>query len=286
MDTSQIFSNLINRDGLGIVIKEGVSQARDLATSLMEALNPEFSRSWVCSTVELDKMTVFQPVPLIITIGGDGTILRTVRLAAPAAIPILGINMGGVGYLTEVDSGDPVNDLPHLLVQIPRIEERDMLEIKIHDTEQLSQPMISMFGLNEVVIARSGLARLTVIDLTIDNFDCGRIRSDGIVVATSTGSTAYAHSLGGPVIHPESSDLLLLVPAMQMHRMNPIVIKANSIIQAKPIGNYSVAVSVDGFIDHALKPNEYALVSNSLRKAKFLRYTNTHSFYRRLWKAP
>ena len=297
MDTSQTYLDLIKHAGLGIVVKENVAEAKILASSIINKLCPNHGSAWVYSTSQLDKMDLLQEVPLIITIGGDGTILRTARLASSQGIPILGINMGGVGYLTELESPDlpcfyqgtgaiekSLSDLQECLSAFPRIEERSMLEIRIC-TKDDNDGHSTLFALNEVVVARNGIARLTVLDLMIDDYVCGRIRSDGAVIATPTGSTDYVRSLGGPIVYPESSDLLLLLPASQSTKMNPIVLGPNSTVRLKPVSTDSMVVSVDGFMDHSLDKDELVEINAADRTTKFLRYKDAHnSFYSRLWK--
>ena len=285
MDTSQTYLDSIKHTGLGIVVKENVADAKSLASSIIKKLCPDLASPWICSTSQIDKASTMHDVPLIITIGGDGTILRTARLAAPQSIPILGINMGGVGYLTELDAPITLDDLLDCLATTPRIEERSMLKIKILDLGMSPIMSKSICALNEVVVARNGIGKLTTIDLTVDDFECPRIRSDGVVVATPTGSTAYARSLGGPVVHPESSDLLLLLPASQGIRINPMILGTNSTIRLKPAGTDSMAVSVDGFMDYTLNKDEVVEISSAECTTKFLRYRDARdSFYPRLWK--
>ena len=285
MDTSQTYLDLIKHAGLGIVVKENVAEAKTLASSIIDNICPDHEFAWICSTSQLDKMDVLQEVPLIITIGGDGTILRTARLASSQGIPILGINMGGVGYLTELESSISLGDLQQCLSVFPRIEERSMLEIRILDKAKSSTYSQSFFALNEVVVARNGIARLTTLDLLIDGYECGRIRSDGAVVATPTGSTAYVRSLGGPILYPESSDLLLLLPASQNTKMNPIVLGPNATVRLNPVNIDLMVVSVDGFMDYSLDKDEVVEIAAADRKTKFLRYKNARdSFYARLWK--
>ena len=285
MDTSQTYLDLIKHTGLGIVVKENVAEAKTLASSIIDNICPDHEFTWICSTSQLDKMDVLQEVPLIITIGGDGTILRTARLASSQSIPILGINMGGVGYLTELESSISLGDLQQYLTVFPRIEERSMLEIRILDKAKSSTYSQSFFALNEVVVARNGIARLTTLDLLIDGYECGRIRSDGAVVATPTGSTAYVRSLGGPILYPESSDLLLLLPASQNTKMNPIVLGPNATVRLNPVNIDLMVVSVDGFMDYSLDKDEVVEIAAAHRKTKFLRYKNARdSFYARLWK--
>ena len=285
MDTSQTYLDLIKHAGLGIVVKENVAEATTLASSIINNLCSDHGSTWICSTSQLDKMDCLQGVPLIITIGGDGTILRTARLASTQSIPILGINMGGVGYLTELESSISLGDLQQCLSVFPRIEERSMLEIRILDKAMVLQHGKSLFALNEVVVARNGIARLTTLDLILDGYECGRIRSDGVVIATPTGSTAYVRSLGGPIIYPESSDLLLLLPASQSTKMNPIVLGPNSTVWLKPVNTDSMVLSVDGFMDHSLDKNQVVEITAADRTTKFLRYKDARdSFYSRLWK--
>jgi len=142
---------------------------------------------------------------LLIVLGGDGTLLSAARLTAGTSVPILGVNLGGLGFLTEVRDRDLFGVLEGILDGQFEVEDRIMLEATV--TPKGGPPRIAGIGLNDAVV-HAGAASLLDLVLTIDDQEIGDFRADGIVVATPTGSTAYSLSAGGPIVRPTIPALL------------------------------------------------------------------------------
>ena len=130
---------------------------------------------------------------LVITIGGDGTILRGVHVAAPRGVPVLGVNMGRVGFMSDIDSGNALDSIDWYLNGNARVEEREMVRAEVVGS---GQPPLD--ALNDIAIARGQLLRVIDVSTMVDGVHFATFRGDGVVVATATGSTGYALSLGGP----------------------------------------------------------------------------------------
>src|SRR5438105_373546 len=144
---------------------------------------------------------------LILTLGGDGTFLAGARVAAPLDIPILGVNHGHLGFLTEIEAEDMKVGLERFLDRDYRVEERTMLHVTlVRNGQNIAQEI----GLNEVVVDHSGESRILRLEIDVGGQRVGVIDADGAIVATASGSTAYALASGGPILEPTLEDLLLV----------------------------------------------------------------------------
>ena len=157
---------------------------------------------------------------LVLTVGGDGTFLAGARLAAPRGVPVLGINLGRLGFLTELEAEELEAGLTRFLDGDFRVEERNMLQVTLTRGER---SIARSAGLNEVVIDHTGEARMLRLEIDVASQPVGVIDADGVIVATATGSTAYALASGGPILEPTLRDLLL-VP------MNPFALTVRPIV--------------------------------------------------------
>ncbi len=205
------------------------ANARALASRVAHG----FSESGYAVSPVADGGTL-EDAALLITIGGDGTLLRAARLAVDNGVPIIGINTGRLGFLTEFDEDDEhIDELPDLLERGLVIEERLAL--------QASYDGKKFFALNDVVVRKSGIARLMPFGLCLNDEQAAHVPADGICVATPTGSTAYFLSAGGSIISPHV-DALGVVPLLP-HTLfsRPIIVPANS----------HVTITCDSELEHA-----------------------------------
>lgn len=216
---------------------------------------------------------------LLITLGGDGTFLAGARLAAPRGIPILGVNLGRLGFLTELDAEELESGLARFLDGSYRIEERTILRVVL---ARGARTLARSIGLNEVVVARSGEARMLRVEIDVGGHSVGVIDADGVMVATATGSTAYALASGGPILEPTLRDLVL-VP------MNPFALTVRPIV-FPPGQDVSLAVvrgpaemRVDGGRrGRAVDTGDTIRVGSHPRRLKVVRFSPPESFYQRL----
>ena len=163
---------------------------------------------------------------IVISIGGDGTLLHTARLFAGTNIPIFGINKGRLGFLTEFMPDEALNFLDFIIHEKYEKSERDMLElIHVRDGQEIRK----MSSLNDVAISRGIFSRPITINLEINDKFLNSFSGDGLIIATSTGSTAYSLSAGGPIITPTIKDILLIMPICP-HTLatRPLIIPGNS----------------------------------------------------------
>lgn len=148
---------------------------------------------------------IMQDVDMLICLGGDGTILRFSQLAARYSVPILGVNMGHLGFITELEL-EEIGKLEEILAGHYTLEKRMMLDVEVHRDGEL---VGSCFGLNEAVVSRSDPAHAIRLTAYGDNRKISDYAGDGIIIATPTGSTAYSMAAGGPIVEPTAENLIL-----------------------------------------------------------------------------
>jgi NAD+ kinase len=216
---------------------------------------------------------------LVLTLGGDGTFLAGARIAAPRGIPLLGVNLGRLGFLTELEAGQVEDGLAKFLDGSYRIEERTILQVTLR---RGAKNVVRAIGLNEVVVNRSGDARMLRVEIDVGGQAVGIIDADGIMVATATGSTAYALASGGPILEPTLRDLVL-VP------MNPFALTVRPIV-LPPGQDISLAIvrgpaemRVDGARrGRSVETGDTLRCGSHPRRLKVVRFSPPERFYRRL----
>jgi NAD+ kinase len=216
---------------------------------------------------------------LVLTLGGDGTFLAGARLAAPRGIPLLGVNLGRLGFLTELEAEQVEDGLARYFDGEHRIEERTMLQVTVR---RRNRNLVRAIGLNEVVVHRAGDARMLRVEIDVGGQAVGVIDADGIMVATATGSTAYALASGGPILEPTLGDLVL-VP------MNPFALTVRPIV-FPPGQDVSLAIvrgpaemRVDGARrGRSIGTGDTLRCGSHPRRLKVVRFSPPQMFYRRL----
>jgi NAD+ kinase len=202
---------------------------------------------------------------LLVTIGGDGTLLRAAQIAAPRRIPLFGINTGRLGFLTEIDGGDEaLRRFPEIIRAGFHLDERGALLVEAHGRTH--------FALNDVVVTRTS-PHMAPFGLYIDGREAARVPADGIVVATPTGSTAYSLSAGGPIVAPNAD--AFIVTALLPHTLfsRPLVVPSSStVVVETDLETSGVALEADGIAVDVLHPGDRATVT---------RYPLTVAFARR-----
>jgi NAD+ kinase len=213
---------------------------------------------------------------VVIAFGGDGTLLDAARAVANSAgdAPLLGVNLGHLGFLTEVGRADMTSALEAVLTGRARVETRLMLAGAIRRDGVSSATTLA---LNDIVITRGALSRMIEMDVTIDGQFVCHVKADGLIVATATGSTAYNLSAGGPIVHP-SLDALVLTPIAPHTLTNrPLVLPASAHISLHPVverrsdllvtfdGQLGVPLGTGDVVDTACAPRRLRLLHTSSR---------------------
>jgi len=203
----------------------------------------------------------WQQTDLIIVLGGDGTLLHSARAAASYRIPILGINMGHLGFLTEVELGDMFLSLEKLLAGEFRLEERMMLSCRlVRDGRTLGEYL----ALNDVVVTKGSFARLVAIGLYIGQQYVDTYSADGLIVSSPTGSTAYSLSAGGPIVSPDLKLMLLTPICPHTLYSRPMVIGSEN--QVKLVLQSELAevmLTFDGQLAHVLEKGDEVIIAEA-----------------------
>jgi len=261
---------------IGILYHPLREKARDLAEKLEEFLSSRRVSSWRCSAWDEDKAKPqVAGTDLILSIGGDGTILHSARIVTPLTVPILGINLGRLGFITEIDGYEVLANLPDLLKGKGWIEERAMLEAQVEDK--------IFHALNDVVL-HSVAVRLVNIQAKVDDTAITTYRADGVIVATATGSTSYALASGGPILHPQSKEIVLQSISCHLGLSHALVLPPHSIVDLKVAPREKVIFSIDGQVELPLSDGQNVRVKLSPHIARFLRIHEPNYFYSSLWQ--
>jgi NAD+ kinase len=223
---------------------------------------------------------------LVVTCGGDGTILRTTRLAAPLGVPQLGINVGRLGFLAELKPDELSEKLPLYLNGEYWIEKRSMLRATLLLSRggqtvaaEPAGPGQQYDALNEALVARGALPRVIRVRVSIDGTEYSTFTGDGVMVTTPTGSTAYSLAAGGPVVAPQLGNLTLTAVCPHLARAVPLVLGSEAKIRLELLGGNAGILSIDGQVDVALGQGDAVEVSASPHVARFVRARSPGYFY-------
>jgi NAD+ kinase len=205
---------------------------------------------------------------LVIAMGGDGTILGTVRRMDACQVPILGVNLGGLGFLAETASGEVLDALADIARGEYQTDRRMMLDCRLlRDGESLGDFTV----LNDVVINKGALARIIGLEARVDGRYLTLYRGDGLIVATPTGSTAYSLAAGGPIVYAEEDAVLLTPICPHILANRPILIPPGSTIEIiYQSGGGDVTLTLDGQVGHPLHPEDKVLIRRSDRRMRLI----------------
>ncbi len=192
---------------------------------------------------------------LAIIIGGDGTMLNVARRLAPHSVPLIGVNLGRRGFLTDIPKDSVLDSLAAVLDGDFRSERRTMLNVELRRDEGVVH---TASALNDVVVNKGQLARLIEFEVHVDGEFVSNTRGDGIIVATPTGSTAYALSAGGPILHPTLAALILVPICPHTLSYRPLAINSSSEVEIVMINSSSQSafLTFDGQMGHALRDHD------------------------------
>jgi NAD+ kinase len=230
---------------------------------------PTLAHMWPNPVPEFD--TALPDIDLLITFGGDGTLLRGARLVASRDVPILGVNIGRVGFLTSTKPDHLESALDAFVRGEHWIEKRGALEACIVD--EAGEERARSVVLNDIVLHKEGVARVVRLTVWIDEEEVGQYSSDGIIVSTPTGSTAYSLSAGGPMVMPEVDALIITAICPHALAVRPLVVSGDAVIylqQAPPLRD-EVVLSYDGQLESTLKPRDRVVVKRLKDAVKLVR---------------
>jgi NAD+ kinase len=229
------------------VVKELVGWLTDHKVECF--IEPEMAQS--VSNPSLDKEKMPLAVDMVVVLGGDGTLLAAARTLQKRRVPLLGVNLGGLGFLTEIT----LNELYPMLEQILRgnykTDERMLLEVRVWRKEQVIDEFTV---LNDVVINKGALARIIELETSVDQAYLTTFRADGLIISTPTGSTGYSLSAGGPIVYP-SLQSIIITPICPHNLTNrPIIVPKEAVITVTLCsGDAEVFLTLDGQVGFNMK---------------------------------
>ncbi len=257
---------------VGIYHRPTFEPALAFAAELRDLLAPTVPAVWIASAWDPVASTRDLPgTDLLVCVGGDGTVLRAARAVVPHPIPILGVDMGRVAFLTEFTPDELRKNLHQVLTGHFRIEERAMIDVRLTGFSIPDAPGLA-HALNDVIVGRSSVGRPVMVDVEVDGALVGGFRADAVVVATATGSTGYSLSGGGPILHPSARNLVVTPVAAHLAVSGPLVLPENATVRLSLVSDGNASLSVDGQGDYCMTPECVVEVGRSSHVARLLRF--------------
>jgi NAD+ kinase len=223
----------------------------------------------------LNAPALAQQVDLLLVFGGDGTMLRVVREVAGLPTPVLGINVGGLGFLTAVSSGQLEEAMACVQAGNFSLETRPLIEAAIQSHDRTVQQT----ALNDFVISRGGVPRLIELEVTVGDSVLTRYRCDGLIVSSPTGSTAYSLAAGGAIVHPEA-EVFALTPICPHTLSNrSVIVSLSSTVRVKVLSQRrEIVLSADGQVQVELESGDFVDVRRSQRTVRLVRLAGSSFF--------
>ena len=250
------------------------------ALAFANQLAQEFKRGGVATAVydawAEEAMPELDSASLVCCIGGDGTVLRSARLVVPRGTPLLGINMGRLGFLTDMSPRDTFNQVEKIIAEDWRVEERIMVRCDVRDPAGRN---FRAHGLNDIVASRSLPGRPVYVDVRIDGARLANYRCDGIIIATPTGSTGYSLSAGGPIMTPTEHHLVMTPVSAHLALGRSIVLQPDSVVELEVTSDSGAIVSIDGQEEVPVASGVRVSVRASEHVTRFVRFREPQMFY-------
>jgi NAD+ kinase len=258
---------------IGIIGKTGKQETLDILTELVPWLKSrghevyvDIENATVMNIEGTPRSQMSSLVDMIIVLGGDGTMIGVARLVAEKGVPILGVNIGGLGFLTAVSRDELYEVLGRVLADDCHVEERIMLNACVLRHSECIAEYIVM---NDVVVNKGALARIVDLETYVNNTYISTFKADGLIVSTPTGSTAYALSAGGPILYPTINSIVLAPICPHTLTNRPIVlpddVKIEIMLRSR---NEDVFLTLDGQMGFSLRQNDIVEVKKSQYKAR------------------
>lgn len=266
---------------IGLIYNEDVAAAKTLAGEIAAWLDARNKETCICARKDHTPSNL--KADLLLILGGDGSILRAAHqvVGADPEVPLLGINLGRVGFLTETAPQNWQSTLERVLAGEGWIERRTMLNVTLN-RKGASQNIPEDQALNDVVISRGAQARTVHLNLNIDNTYTAHYVADGLILATATGSTAYAYAAGGPILPPWLDNIVVAPIAPHLSLERPLVLDAQAQVEIKVTGGHPGVLTVDGYKEDVLQIGDRISIKRSKHKVCFLRLRNRKDFYNTL----
>lgn len=217
---------------------------------------------------------------MVLALGGDGTVLRAARLAIPCNVPVLPVAMGRLNFMAELEPATLYRGLEHLLAGQYWLDTRSLVEATVRRADGIVvSPIIA---LNEIILARGDINRTVIVDVGIYDAKLTTYHADGVIVASATGSTAYALAAGGPVVDPRSTALVLVPIAAHLTNVPSLVLHEDAVVTLTLQSRHTAGFSADGHDHIALHEGDRVMVRRSHRYCTFARVYPQSTFYARM----
>ncbi len=259
-ETINAFLNWAHQSGHEVVLAEELKDA--------VAQGPKF----------LPRHAVASEVDLLVSMGGDGTFLAAARAVGVHGTPLLGINLGSLGFLTQFSERQLEKALAAVAAGEYQIEERMLLKVHVEGKQQLDSP----YALNDVVVDNGPIARLIDINLRVNDEDIVTYKADGLIIATPTGSTAYSLAVGGPIMHPKMEAIIAAPISSFSLNTRPMVFSCGDVLELRISSQHGVAgLTLDGQVAAPLIDTDKVVIEKADFRLKLVTFPQ-YSFYRLL----
>ncbi len=267
---------------IGIIVKKGVPEALNAIKGLL----PLLKKKGFVVFVESDPATILKIkgyhreripslVDMIMVLGGDGTLLSAASLVGDKGIPILGVNVGSLGFITEITVNEIQEGIERIISKGYLVEERIMLSARVY---RRRKKVFKASALNDVVIHKSALARMIGFDIHINQRYVTALRADGLIISTPTGSTAHSLSAGGPILYPTLESFVITPICPHTLTQRPIVLPDKFIPKITIKGGDDVYLTLDGQTGFPLNVEDIIEVKKADYKTKFIRFHDRDYF--------
>jgi NAD+ kinase len=270
----------LNFKQIGLLYDARLPQSRVMAAEMLEFLEDMGASAWVSDSWEPEELSAkISHSNLLITLGGDGSMLRTAHLALGQEAALLGVNQGNLGFLTEIQPSEWRERFTQMLTGPYWIEARIMVRVACRQQDGQAD---TFDGLNEVVISRGGAAHVVRLVTSINDSYLTTYTADGMILSTPTGSTAYALAAGGPILPPELKNLLLIPVAPHLSLERAIVLSEGDRVNVKVHTRQEAVLSVDGQFNIELSDGDTVDIYTSPHVSRFLRLQEQTYFFKTL----
>lgn len=265
---------------IGLLQQPRIPGSASLAEEVQQWLTARGIQTWMAAPMNDEDLDAsLADTSLVVVLGGDGSTLRAARWTVPYGVPIFGINVGRVGFLSEATPENWGEKLDRILGGDYWIERRLLLHAELWREGQLIGPFTA---LNEVVIGRGAQARVIHLHLRVDGDLVTTYIADALIIATPTGSTAYAMAAGGPLLPPQLQNLVIVPVAAHLSLNRPLVLHEDARITIQVEMNHEAFLTADGQKSTPVMNGDEVIITKNNRTCRFARVESSGFFYRRL----
>lgn len=278
---------------VGIIAKPRIERAAALVAELLAWLRKRSIKTCVGSDIAaelnadvladakvIEREQLSSHCDVMVVLGGDGTLISASRFPSPRSPSVIGVNMGTLGFLTEITKDELFEILDRTLVGKVEVENRSMLAVEVF---RGSEPLREFTAINDAVLTKQAIARIFSVELTVNERFAATIRGDGVIVATPGGSTAYSMAAGGSIVHPQVDAILVTPICPHSLTSRPLVLPGSAVLKLKlcsrtPTPSGDVYLTVDGQEGMELSANDEVRIKTSPHQVRFVKSPTRNYF--------